>query len=100
MLDNWFFNFGAIIYQQVIGVPMGSDPAPFTANLYVYYHEDRWIWKTQRKRFVTTQKFGNIYHFTDDLAAVNYSREFEKAFHKMYPSGRIKRKIHHLLRHS
>ena len=27
---------------QKIGIPMGSDPAPFMANLFIYY-ENRWV---------------------------------------------------------
>ena len=31
LLHNCFFSIGNIIMIQVIGVPMGSDPAPFFA---------------------------------------------------------------------
>ena len=34
LMDNCFFTFGEKIFRQVIGIPMGSDPAPFMANLY------------------------------------------------------------------
>ena len=34
---------------QVIGIPMGSDPAPFFAKLFLAHKEADWV-KAQRKR--------------------------------------------------
>ena len=42
------YSIGNIIMIQVIGIPMGSDPAPFFANLFLAYKEADWV-KTQRK---------------------------------------------------
>ena len=33
LMENCFFTFGDRVYRQKIGIPMGSDPAPFMANL-------------------------------------------------------------------
>ena len=35
LLDNCFFTFGKLLFRQIIGIPMGSDPAPFMANLFL-----------------------------------------------------------------
>ena len=43
LLDNCHFNVGDNIFKQRIGIPMGSDPAPFFANLFLYYYEHRFI---------------------------------------------------------
>lgn len=37
LMSNCYFTFGEKIFHQVIGIPMGSDPAPFIANLLLYY---------------------------------------------------------------
>ena len=36
LIQNCFFTVGNITIQQVIGIPMGIDPAPFWANLLLY----------------------------------------------------------------
>ena len=38
LMNNCFFTFGNKIFRQTIGIPMGSDPAPFMANLFLYYY--------------------------------------------------------------
>ena len=32
--DNAYFQVGDKIFKQIIGIPVGSDPAPFIANLF------------------------------------------------------------------
>ena len=36
------------IMIQVIGIPMGSDPAPFSANVFLAHKEAEWV-KAQLK---------------------------------------------------
>ena len=39
LLLNCYFNVGPKIFCQMIGIPMGSDPAPFFAYLFLYFYE-------------------------------------------------------------
>lgn len=39
LLDKCYFKLVNKIFRQVIGIPMGLDPAPFTANVFLYYYE-------------------------------------------------------------
>ena len=41
--DIFFFNFSNLPFQQIIGIPMGSEPAPFIANLILYYFNNKWL---------------------------------------------------------
>ena len=41
LLDNCYFTVGDNVFKQVIGIPMGTDPAPFMANLFLYYYENK-----------------------------------------------------------
>ena len=49
---------------------MGSDPAPFMANLFLYYYESQFI-KCRREKNKGVYKFGNIFRFIDDLNIIN-----------------------------
>ena len=84
-MDNCYFRFGKNVYQQIIGIPMGSDPEPFMANLFLYYFEDKWMRKTKRKDLILARQFGNVFRFIDDLAAINDGGEFENVFQDIYP---------------
>ena len=41
LINNSFFQVGPKIFCQVIGIKMGSDPAPFFANLFLLFYESR-----------------------------------------------------------
>ena len=64
---------------------MGSDPAAFMANLFLYYYESRWIKELKRTNLTNARKFGNTFRFIDDLIAINDDGEFEKNFPDIYP---------------
>ena len=64
---------------------MGSDPAPFMANLFLYYYESQFIKKYQKENNKGVYKFGNIFRFIDDLNAINDNGEFEKNIKNIYP---------------
>ena len=38
--------------RQIIGIPLGSEPAPFMANLFSYYNEKEWLLGTKKIIYV------------------------------------------------
>ena len=48
LLDNIYVTFGDQLFRQVTGIPMGTDCAPFLANLFLYAHEYKWIDKQKK----------------------------------------------------
>ena len=48
LLDNCYFTLGSMCFCQLIGIPMGSDPAPFMANLFLYHYERMWLLETKK----------------------------------------------------
>ena len=64
---------------------MGSDPAPFMANLFLYHYESEYVKQVKKKDIFLARKFRNTFRFIDDLLAVNDDGEFEKCFKKIYP---------------
>ena len=84
-LSNCYFTVGLKIFCQVIGIPMGSDPAPFFANLFLYYYENKWMKDLKRKDLIKARKLCNLFRFIDDLSALNDSGEFERNTLNIYP---------------
>ena len=39
LIENAYFEVGGKFFQQKIGIPIGLDPAPFLANLFLAYYE-------------------------------------------------------------
>ena len=39
LIDNIYIVVGNRVFQQHIGIPMGTDCAPLLANLYLFYYE-------------------------------------------------------------
>ena len=65
------------LFRQQIGIPIGSDPAPFFANLFPYHYERQWLVNLKKKDLSKARKFGNTFRFIDDLCAFNDGGEFE-----------------------
>lgn len=84
-MDNCYFTLGKQLFRQVIGIPMGSDPAPFFANLFLYYYESKWLKKIQKRDIRRARRFANTFRFIDDLSALNDGGEFERCFKEIYP---------------
>ena len=86
LLDNCHFKFGNKLFRQIVGIPMGSDPAPYFANLFLYRYESKWLYKMKKENNVLARKFGRIFRYIDDLLAINDGGEFEKHYSEIYPS--------------
>ena len=63
--------------RQSIGIPMGIDPAPFWANLYLYSYEEEFISNlVDSGEKVRARHFHACRRFIDDLCAMNDGGEF------------------------
>ena len=43
LINNSYFCVGKQVFRQKIGIPMGLDPTPFLANLFLAYYEIHFI---------------------------------------------------------
>ena len=84
--DNCHFTFGNKLFRQIVGIPMGSDPAPYFANLFLYRYESRWINKMKKDNPVLARKFGQVFRYIDDLLAINDGEVFENHYLDIYPA--------------
>lgn len=49
LVDNIYVKMGDRVFRQVLGIPMGTDCAPFLANLYLYARESAWLSEKERQ---------------------------------------------------
>jgi hypothetical protein len=45
LIDNIFVSFGGILFQQVVGIPMGTNCAPLLADLFLCLYESGFFQK-------------------------------------------------------
>ena len=65
---------------------MGEDPAPFFANLFLYYYESKWIEKYIKKTDIRrARRFVNTFRSIHDLKVLNDRGEFEKKIKEIDP---------------
>ena len=65
-------------------MPMGTDPATFFANLFLFFYEVQWIKLTKKSDYGRVRRL-NTFRFIDDLTAANDYGEFERSFKEIYP---------------
>jgi hypothetical protein len=68
----------------MIGIPMGIDPAPFWANLYLYYYENEYIKALIKSNPGNARKFKFASRFIDDEDNLNDNGEFGEASRLIY----------------
>ena len=65
---------------------MGSHPAPFFPNRFIFLKETDWV-KAQRKLgTVNVRNINNSFWFIDNLTSLNDNSTFEKHYKDIYPT--------------
>ena len=85
LIQNCYFSVGNVVMRQAIGIPMGIDPAPFWANLFLYQYENRFMTDLIEEDKVKARHFHSTKRFIDDLCAVNDGDLFGKVYKNIYP---------------
>jgi hypothetical protein len=66
LIDNIFF--GNQIFQQTVGIPMGTNCAPLLAELFLYYYEVEFIQKLlHEKNKPLAVAFNSTFRYIDDI---------------------------------
>ena len=86
LIDNIYFTVGSTIFRQNIGIPMGTDCAPFMANLFLHYHEDKFITANCSKTWRLCQLLSHNKRYIDDMFVVNASALFDQVKDQIYPA--------------
>jgi hypothetical protein len=67
--------FGGILFQQVVGITMGTNCAPLLADLFLYSCESEFLQKlVQEKKIHEARAFNFTYRYIDGVLSINNSR--------------------------
>ena len=73
LVDNIFVVFGGKVFQQIVGIPMGTNCAPLLADIFLYSYEVEFIQSLLSFRYI------------DDVLSIN-NLDFENYLGQMYPA--------------
>eukprot|EP00808_Paulinella_micropora_P016466 g30538.t1 len=71
LIDNTFIQFGSLLFRQVIGIPMGTKCAVFTADLYLFSYEFDFIYRLRYRQYDLVKKFRFTLRYFDDILNIN-----------------------------
>ena len=80
------------MFKKDIGFPMGIDPAPFWANLFLYFFESKHVQNVISKKSTRAYKYHANSQFIDDLCPINDDDELSKFFKCIY-TGELELKL-------
>lgn len=99
LIENCFFKVGNAVLRQAIGIPMGIDPAPFWANLFLYSYETNYMSGLIASDKRKARHFHSTKRFIDDLCALNDGGEFGRVHKDIYPNE-LDLKVEHFGSHA
>ena len=80
-----FVSFGGTLFQQVVGIPMGTNCFPLLADLFLYSYESGFLQKLVKdKKIHEARAFNFTYRYIDDVLSINNSR-FAEFLPLIYP---------------
>ena len=85
LVDNIFVVFAGKVFQQIVGIPMGTNCAPLLADIFLYSYEADFIQSllsAGKKRLAS--QFNFTYRYIDDVLSIN-NPDFENYIGQMYP---------------
>lgn len=85
LINNTYFEIGSKIYRQCIGIPMGTDAAPFLANLFLYRHEFQFVEDHNNNPRVCA-RLRHCMRYIDDLLYVGDPEYFAETAKEIYPT--------------
>ena len=87
LIDNIFVEFGGQIFQQSVGIPMGTNCAPLLADLFLYSYEAEFIENLlkDKKNKRVAKSFNFTFRYIDDVLSIN-NPKFGEYLQHIYPS--------------
>ena len=86
LMENIYVQFDGMVYQQIVGIPMGTNCAPLITDLFLYCYERDFMSDLQKsKRFDLIDMFNDTSRYLDDIFTID-NPEFEKHIPDIYPA--------------
>ena len=85
LIDNIFVSFGGTLFQQVVGIPMGTNCALLLADSFLYSYQSEFLQKfVEDQRIHEARAFNFTYRYIDDVLSINTYR-FAEFLPLIYP---------------
>ena len=85
LIDNIFVTFGGHVFQQTVGISMGTNCASLLADLFRYYYKADFIQELLRKKDKKLAiSFNFTFRYIDDVLSLNNSK-FGDYGERIYP---------------
>ena len=94
LIDNIYVEFGGLVFQQVVGIPMGTNCALLLADLFLYSYEADFIQgliKSDKRHLA--KSFNFTFRYIDDVISLN-NPKFGDFINDIIISWRIRNKGH------
>ena len=86
LIDNIFVSIGGALFQQVVGIPMGTNCAPLLTDLFLYSYESEFLHNLVKdKKIHEARAFNFTYRYIDGVLSINNPR-FSEFLPLIYPS--------------
>ena len=85
LVDNIFVVFGGKVFQQIVGIPMGTNCAPLLADIFLYSYEAEFIQSLLSTGKKLAYQFNFTYRYIDDVLSIK-NPDFENYLGQMYPA--------------
>ena len=83
-IDNIFAVSAGKVFQQKVGIPMGTSCAPFLADIFLYSFKTEFIQYLLSTDKNLASRFNFTYRYIDDVFSKN-NPEFENYLGQVYP---------------
>ena len=85
-MENIYVQFDDMIYQQIVGIPMGTNCTPLIADLFLYFYDRDFMSDLHKsKRHDLIDMFNATSRYLDDMLNID-NPELEKYFPDLYPA--------------
>ena len=85
LIENIYVQFDGMVYQQIVGIPMGTNCAPLIADLFLYCYERDFMSNLQKsKQFDLIDKFNDTSRYLDDIFTID-NPTFAEHIPDIYP---------------
>ena len=84
LIDNIFVEFGELIFQQRVDIPMGTNCAPLLAGWFFYSYEAEFVQNLLKDQKHLAKFFNFTFRYIDYILSLQYPY-FSQYLHVIYP---------------